>query len=66
MPPWLFNVYIDGMLWETDTNLMNRGVNVTLEWNLVVKLFAGDTNLLAESEKQLQRAMKTSYLLTYL
>ena len=55
MSPWLFNLYMDGVVREVYAGV--DGVGVRLERDLVVSqlLFADDTALVAGSEEELQR-----------
>lgn len=57
MSPWLFNVFMDGVVREVNAsgrgglNLLDEVGN---EWNVSQLLFADDTALVAESEEKLQ------------
>ncbi len=54
MSPWLFIVYIDGVVREVNARILGRGLSLVnsdgKEWNLNQLLFAGDTALVADSE----------------
>ncbi len=54
MSPWLFNVYMDGVVREVHARMLGRGLSLVntdgREWNLSQLLFAGDTALVADSE----------------
>ena len=57
MSPWLFNIYIDGVIREMKAKVGKVGARMNLEgvnWCLVASLFADDTVLMAESERELQ------------
>ena len=59
MSPWLFNVYMDGVVREVEARVFGRGVELVEEdgqrWELGQLLFADDTALLADSEEKLCR-----------
>ena len=59
MSPWLFNMYIDGVMREMTATVGEVGVEMVgengEEWKLNQLLFADDTALVAESEEALQR-----------
>ena len=58
MSPWLFNVYMDGVMREFKARVGRGGAQMELDgrvWYLMDALFADDTVLLAESEDELQR-----------
>ena len=61
MSPWMFNLFIDGVVREVNTRLIGMGVKMLesgsggMEWLLDQLLFADDTAIVAESEEQLQR-----------
>ena len=59
MSPWLFNMYIDGVMREMNARVGEVGVEMVggngEEWKLNQLLFADDTALVAESEEALQR-----------
>lgn len=58
MSPWLFNVYMDGVVREVYARTRGVGVNLLNEagerWVLSMLLFADDTVLVADSEEKLQ------------
>ena len=58
MSPWLFNVYMDGVVREVYARVNGMGVKMRVhgesEWILSQLLFADDTALVAESAEQLQ------------
>ena len=58
MSPWLFNVYMDGVVREVYSRVNGMGVKLSVggerEWLLSQLLFADDTALVAESAEQLQ------------
>ncbi len=49
MSPWLFNVYMDGVVRELNARILGSGLNLvnvnSREWNLRELLFADDTAL---------------------
>ncbi len=49
MSPWLFNVFMDGIVKEVKAKIGNLGVEISIEWKLNTMLFAGNTVLLPES-----------------
>ena len=57
MSPWLFNVYIDGVVREVNVRMLETGLDLQssngnmLEINQL--LFADDTALVADSEEKL-------------
>ena len=59
MSPWLFNVYMDGVVREVKMRTLGRGVKLReqngREWEVSQLLFADDTALVADSEERLQR-----------
>jgi len=58
MSPWLFNVYMDGVIREMKAKLGKVGAKLNVEgedWWLITSLFADDSVLMAESEKELQK-----------
>jgi len=58
MSPWLFNLYMDGVVKEFKARIQNQGVNMVFDNNALkvsCLLFADDTVLIAESSEQLQR-----------
>merc|ERR1711888_425040 len=58
MSPWLFNIYMDGVVREVYSRVNGMGVKMRVhgesEWILSQLLFADDTALVAESAEQLQ------------
>ena len=61
MSPWLFNLYMDGVVKEFKARIMGQGVRMLLGseiLNVSCLLFADDTVILAESEVQLQHFVK--------
>ena len=58
MSPWLFNMYMDGVVKEVDARVMGRGVDLEWEgqkWKINKLLYADDAVLMADSEENLQR-----------
>ncbi len=58
MSPWLFNIFMDGVIREIKAKIVNIGIEMRIDnakWKISTKLFADDTVLLAESEKNLQK-----------
>ena len=62
MSPWLFNVYMDGVVREVNARVQGAGLALVGEnggeWRLSQLLFADDTALVAESEEGLKRLVK--------
>ena len=57
MSPWLFNMYMDGVVREVYNRVNGMGVSMSMGgvwWVLSQLLFADDTALMAESAEQLQ------------
>ena len=59
MSPWLFNVYMDGVVREVNTKVGERGLGLIEDirgqnWVVNQVLFADDTALVADSEEVLQ------------
>ena len=57
MSPWLFNVYMDGVVKEFKARILDKGVSLKVGFESIrvsCLLFADDTVLIAESEEQLQ------------
>ena len=64
MSPWLFNVYMDGVIREMKAKSGNVGAKMLEdenEWWMITSLFADDTVLFAESEQELQRVVNEFY-----
>ena len=64
MSPWLFNVYMDGVIREMKAKsgvLGAKLMNEESEWRMITSLFADDTVLFAESEEELQRVVNEFY-----
>ena len=60
MSPWLFNVYMDGVIKEVKARIAGIGVKMSNNgdvWNTWTCLYADDTVLLAESERYLQKVV---------
>ena len=59
MSPWLFNLYIDGVVREVSALVNGSGAGMMdtdgVAWVLLQILFADDTALVADSEKKLQK-----------
>ena len=57
MSPWLFNLYIDGVVREVNARVLGRGLKLVdgndNEWELNQFLFADDTVVVADSERKL-------------
>ena len=57
MSPWLFNLYIDGVVREVNARVLDRGLNLVdgndSEWELNELLFSDDTVVVADSERKL-------------
>ena len=57
MSPWLFNLYIDGMVREVNARVLGRGLKLVdgndNEWELNQSLFADDTVVVADFERKL-------------
>ena len=57
MSPWLFNLYIDGVVREANARVLGRGLKLVdgsdNEWELNQLLFADDTVVVADSERKL-------------
>ena len=55
MSPWLFNLYIDGVVREVNARVLGRGLKLVNgndnEWELNQLLFVDDTVVVADSEK---------------
>ena len=60
MSPWLFNLYMDGVIREMKAKSGGVGAKMMEEgneWCMITSLFADDTVLFAESEQELQRVV---------
>ena len=59
MSLWLFNLFIDGVVREVNTNVLGRGLGLVDErdhmWELNQLLFADDTVFVADSEEKLRQ-----------
>jgi hypothetical protein len=59
MSPWLFNLYMDGVVREVNASVLGRGLELLeangRSWQLSQLLFADDTALVADSEEKLCR-----------
>ena len=59
MSPWLFNIYMDGVVREVKVRILGRGLGMRerngCEWEVSQLLFADDTALVASTEERLQR-----------
>ena len=57
MSPWLFNLYIDGVVREINACVLGRTLNLVdgshNEWELNQLLFVDDTVVVANSERKL-------------
>ena len=57
MSPWLFNLYIDGVVREVNARVLGRGLKLIdrddNDWEMNQLLFADDTVVVADSEKKL-------------
>ena len=57
MSPWLFSLYIDGVVREVNARALGRGLKLVdgndNEWELNQLLFADDTVVVADSERKL-------------
>ena len=57
MSPWLFNLYIDGVVREVNARVLGRGLKLIdrneNEWEMNQLLFADDTVVVADSEEKL-------------
>ena len=57
MLPWLFNLYIDGVVREVNARALGRGLKLVVgndnEWELNHLLFADDTVVVEDSERTL-------------
>ena len=59
MSPWLFNVYVDGMVREVNVRVLGKGLELLStnggRFEINQLLFADDTALVADSEEKLCR-----------
>ena len=59
MSPWLFNLYIDGVVREVNARVLGRGLKLIdrneNDWEMNQLLFADDTVVVADSEEKLCR-----------
>ena len=59
MSPWLFNVYMDGVVREVNVRVLDKGLELLSmnggRFEINQLLFADDTALVADSEKKLCR-----------
>ena len=59
MSPWLFNLFIDGVVREVNASVMGQGLGLVDErdgiWELNQLLFADDAVFVADSEEKLRR-----------
>ena len=59
MSPWLFNVYMDGMVREVNVRVLGKGLELLStnggKFEINQLLFADDTALVADSEEKLCR-----------
>ena len=57
MSPWLFSLYMDGVVREVNARVLVRGLKLVdgndNEWQLNQLLFADDTVVVADSERKL-------------
>ena len=57
MSPWLYNLYINGVVREVNVRVLGRGLKLVAgndnAWQLNQLLFADDTVVLADSEEKL-------------
>ena len=62
LSPWLFNLYIDGVVREVNARALGRGLKLVdgndNEWELNQLLFADDTVVVADSERKEGRDTK--------
>ena len=62
MSPWLFNLYIDGLVREVNARVLGRGLKLVdgndNEWELNQLLFADNTVVVADSERKLFQLVK--------
>ena len=64
MSPWLFNVYVDGVVREVNVRVLGKGLELLSAnggwFEINQLLFADDTSLLADSEEKLCRLVVSS------
>ena len=64
--PWLFNVYMDGVVREVNARVLGNGLELQSvnggRFEINQLLFADDTALVADSEKKLGRQVSVWYL----
>ena len=57
MSPWLFNVYMDGVVREVNVRMLGKGLELLSarggKFEISQLLFADDTALVADSEEKL-------------
>ena len=57
MSPWLFNVYMDGVVREVNVRVLEKGLELLSangrKFDLSLLLFADDTAVVADSEDKL-------------
>lgn len=63
MSPWLFNVFMDGVVREVKACMLERGAKMVNErtgnvWEVGQLLYADDATLVADSEEKLQRMVR--------
>ena len=62
MSPWLFNVFMDGVVREVNMRTLGRGLGMKerngSEWEVSQLLFADDTAMVASTEERLQRLVE--------
>ena len=62
MSPWLFNLYMDGVVREVQARARGRGAQLVgtdeEKWEVSQLLFADDTVLVADSKKKLERLVE--------
>ena len=62
MSPWLFNIYMDGVVREVNASVLGRGLGLVSEegeeWCVNQLLFADDTALVADTEEKLARLVR--------
>ncbi|WP_435331133.1 reverse transcriptase domain-containing protein, partial [Klebsiella pneumoniae] len=62
MSPWLFDIFMDGVVREVDARMLGRGLRLVNadggEWSLNQLLFADDIALVADSEETLRQLVE--------